>query len=148
MKDYKVVAQEEESKEITVVASPVPDTDKSTVINGQQEEAPATEGASSTATRQQVRGAGVAGGFVGLVFGGPILAVIGGIAAAKIAQTNSTPGKFCRTQGKRVAKGIVTACDWVKAKMQPDGEQDDNDDEQQTAATEVVPAVVEGPEVV
>ena len=146
MKDYKVVAQEEGSKEIAVVASPVPDTDKSTVINGQQEAA-ATQGASSTATRQQVRGAGVAGGFVGLMFGGPILAVIGGIAAAKIAQTNSTPGKFCRTQGKRVAKGIVTACDWVKAKMQPDGEQDDND-EQQTAAAEVVPAVVEGPEVV
>ena len=124
MTDYKTIDQDE--KEIALLASqvqPLPqeNNDKDGPIK------PALAGEQETMakpfyTKKQVRGAGVGGGAVGLILGGPILAVIGGFAAAKVAKSNTKAGQFCRNKGQKVSNAVVRGCDWVKDKMQPDRE--------------------------
>ena len=135
---YDAIVQDE--KEAAILASQVEALPTSTAgaptgnVTVEAKRA-AEKGASSSSvtptkgTRQQVRGAGVGAGLAGLVIGGPILAVIGGYAAAKLAETSdSKAGKFCRKTGRKVAKGIVQGCDFIKEKLQPDGEEDDDSD--------------------
>lgn len=133
MMGYKTVEQNEKTSDTVVVMAEIPPSP-------QQEQQ--QESALEEATPQEVRGAGVGGGLVGLVLGGPILAVIGGIAAAKIAKSNSRAGRFCRTHGKKVARAVVQVCDWLKNKMQPDGDDDDDNDNNNETTREQ--PVVEG----
>merc|ERR1712137_1525911 len=78
-------------------------------------------------TKDEVRGAGVAGGVVGLFLGGPILAVIAGVVAAKVAKGDHKVGRFFRKHGKKVSKWVVQGCDWVKDKMHPAGSRDNEE---------------------
>eukprot|EP00541_Cyclophora_tenuis_P015486 CAMPEP_0116555758 /NCGR_PEP_ID=MMETSP0397-20121206/8321_1 /TAXON_ID=216820 /ORGANISM="Cyclophora tenuis, Strain ECT3854" /LENGTH=157 /DNA_ID=CAMNT_0004081057 /DNA_START=25 /DNA_END=498 /DNA_ORIENTATION=+ len=93
-------------------------------------------------TKAEVRGAGVGGGVVGLVLGGPILAVIGGVVAAKVAKSDTKAGKFCRKQGKRISGWVVRACDWIKDKMQPGGKSSNDNDTTVSLEEESQPAPV------
>uniref|UniRef100_A0A7S1D5S1 Uncharacterized protein n=1 Tax=Cyclophora tenuis TaxID=216820 RepID=A0A7S1D5S1_CYCTE len=94
-------------------------------------------------TKAEVRGAGVGGGVVGLVLGGPILAIVGGVVAANVAKTNTEAGKFCRNHGQRISRWVIQACDWIKDKMQPDkkhpqnNHDNDNNDEAEVTFEEI-----------
>ena len=139
MKDYKTIDQDE--KEIALLESQVQpisqDDDKDGPIKpptaGEQQETTAKP----SYTGKQVRGAGVGGGAVGLILGGPILAVIGGFAAAKVAKSNTKAGQFCRNKGQKVSNAVVRGCDWVKNKMQPDGDQQEGRDDMDSSSSTI-----------
>lgn len=89
-------------------------------------------------TKRQVGGAAVIGTVAGLCVGGPVLAVVGGVAAAAVATTNNKAGKVARSGGdvaadagnrlkkfdqkhkvvEKTSNQIVKGCKWVSKKLQ------------------------------
>lgn len=89
-------------------------------------------------TKRQVGGAAVVGTVAGLCLGGPVLAVVGGVAAAAVATSNNKAGKVVRSGGdvaadagsrlkkfdqkhkvlEKTSNQVVKGCKWVSKKLQ------------------------------
>mmetsp|Transcript_1863 Transcript_1863/g.3267 ORF Transcript_1863/g.3267 Transcript_1863/m.3267 type:complete len:131 (-) Transcript_1863:63-455(-) len=73
-----------------------------------------TQEAIPLGSKRDIRGAGVAGGVVGLVLGGPILAVVGGYMAAWVARKHESPtGDLAREFGGKTANLLDRLRDWI-----------------------------------
>ena len=80
-----------------------------------------TDDTDNDKSQRNIRGAGIAAGVIGLVIGGPVLAVIGGFWAAHLARMNDAgPGTFARGIGSKTAR----LCDRFKRWI--DGEEQHN----------------------
>jgi len=100
-----------------------------------------TENPNGMATKKEMRGAGIGGGLVGLCLGGPVLAIVGGVVAAKVAKSDSKAGQFCRRNGNKVANVVIRGCDYVKDKMQPKEMEDNRKEEEDAMAKPPVQAM-------
>jgi uncharacterized protein YcfJ len=90
-------------------------------------------------TGRQLGGAAVAGGLVGLVLGGPIIAAVAAGGAALAVTTKGQAGNVARASGdtmasagdrlrkvdrkhhvvEKTSKGIVKGCNWVSRRLKP-----------------------------
>jgi hypothetical protein len=90
-------------------------------------------------TGRQLGGAAVAGGLVGLVFGGPIIAVVAAGGAVLAVTTKGQAGNVARASGdvmasagdrlrkvdrkhhvvEKTSKGVVKGCNWVSRRLKP-----------------------------
>ena len=72
-------------------------------------------------SERNIRGAGIAGGLVGLLIGGPILAIAGGFLAAHLARKNErNAGNFCRDVGSKTASLCDRVKEWIDGNDQQD----------------------------
>lgn len=98
-----------------------------------------SEVSSDPGTKRQVTGAAVAGGLVGLVFGGPVLGLLAAGGSAAVATAEGKAGDVARTSGDAMAdagdrlrrfdekhrvvdktsEGIAKGCRWVSKRLEP-----------------------------
>ena len=115
MMETKYNPAEPQEPIVPIAVTHVQASDVKVVLIDEQTSSPTvTAEAISVGSKRDIRGAGIAGGVVGLLLGGPVLAVAVGYLAAWVAKTKENPtGNFARDIGGKTASYLDRLKDWV-----------------------------------